>query len=1000
LLLTTSWRTCDYDRVKAFKKYFLKRQRSVVYRLLRFFCVLIVMLAVVAPFPLTQSVSATFGKLITAVTQPVSRLTTSPQGPSTAQAPERTQVTRLKVLIGETRDVPLAMQLSSILVVSSEIASAVLNSRGLTITGLHVGETMLIAFDKAGRHTFVVEVMGRTQANSHPNKPTAESVAFDKSDFSGSYSITYSAPFAGTLTAFRQSFEFQKKLTVGRTLRFSSDMFKFMGEGNQDSARATAFRFGLNRMSLGIDGPDGSLDILDSQINVSPLSFNGYTMRGFHVVSTRASRLRGMEIFAGLARPSLLFFDQNQGRVMGVVMPLAQGEFWRVRAGMFSVSPAQNNKLGRGGTVWHLDGRYAPSKNLAAEGEVAYANAGLSWRARLDLQTKTLSASGEILRFDRGSPLVSIGAQGGGRETEAFAFHWRAGARLNTSLSYNHTAIVPPATALRATLDRTTLSANANYRLNHNSRLGFRFVQQQIETRTPRGDSRFRLETRTISVSHDIRFNKSWTNNLIARLNSSREPLSGRGTESGVIVNEQLRYSFKRGSAVGFVNYTRQQQSLAGLIVRNPRLLPPLLQGAFTADPARFLEQNRNSLNLLLPGVELPQTRGLDAGVRLQAAFSRVNLAGELRYSAGEILARTQRSLLTSASMNMRLDAANSLQVTGSRSFGANGSGGQSALTISYVHRFGAGSGGGFQFSRMLGLERGQIQGRVFFDLNGNGQDDTNEPGIARMKVQTDGGRSATTDEGGHFRLQINSGDYRVAFVSEELGVRWRATTMTEQHGFLSARQTVNVSFGVTNYGSVAGRVFNDVLQKGEPTAGSLPGVAGVRLSLRPTSGAGASLSLTVDASGVYQFRNVTPGGYTLEIDPATLPADFRLPRQTSWGLTVEPLQNFYLDVPLAAQHAVSGVVFVDKDGDGKFDPQKDEAVEGARVITGRTEVTTGKGGSYILRALPAGRMEVRAVSPWGTESRPLTIEFGAEPATRRAVHLAVATKKTVEGGK
>jgi hypothetical protein len=901
--------------------------------------------------------------------------------------------------MGETRDVPIGVPMTSVLIVSPEIASAVMNVRSLTLKGLSIGETILIAFDGQGRYTFLVEVVGKTYGTNQ-NAAAMDRPTGEQDGLSGSYTMSYTAPFGARPTMLRQNFEWRRKLSQGGTLRFSSDMFKFFGQGNQDRVRATAPGFGLNRLTLGMDGPAGSLDILDSQIIISPLSFNGYAMRGFHLVSTPSSQLRGMEFFAGLARPSLSFFDMNQGSLVGLVLPVAQGRFWRVRVGLFTVSPGQNNKLSSGGTVGQIDARYEPTKNIMAEGELAYANGGLSWRARLDLRRGPINAYGEILRFDRRSPLISIGAQGGGRETEAFALQWQASTRLNASFSYNHAAIAPPARAGRAALNQTNLFANASYRINQNSRLGFRYAQQQIETVAPSGGSRFRLETRTAAISHDISFNKSWANNFEARLNSSRETSANAATEGGLSFSDQLRVSFKRGSATGFVNYTRQTQSLAGLIVRNPELLPPLLQRAFAADPVLFLQTNRDTLALLLPGVELPQTRGLDAGVRLHAAFSRINLATEVRYSANQILAEGQRNLLASINVNMRLDAANSVQVSGSRSFDLNHAGGQSALTISYVHRFGAGSGGGFQFSRLLGLERGLIQGRVFFDLNGNGQDDTNEPGVAGMKVQIDGDRSGTTDERGRFHFQMNAGEYSVAIISDKLGVQLMASTATEQHVSLIARQTVNLNFGVSNFGLVAGRVFNDVFLKGQQTAEGLPGVGGVRISLRPTSVGGAFRSLIVDPSGGYQFRSVPPGSYTLEIDPATLPADFQILRQTSWVVTVGPLQNFYLDIPLAAQRAVSGVVFVDKDGDGKYDPQKDEAVEGARVMTGRTEVTTGRGGSYILRGLPAGRIELRALSPWGAESRLLTIEFGAEPATRRAVHLAVAPKKTAEGGK
>lgn len=961
----------------------------MVFRLLRLLCVLILIVAVLAPLPVIQVDSVAAGKMISDFFQSVYSLTMASSGLTISQAPVRNEVLRFRVRLLETRTVPQPAQLTSIVVVSPEIAAAVLSSQGLTLTGLRVGETMLIGFAGTRRLTFIVQVVGRTHAASnHKAAPGRDTQT--RGGFSGSYSLSFSAPLGGAPTLLHQSFDFNKKLTQGRTLRFSSDIFKFMGQGDPYRSGAAVFGLGLNRMSLGIDGPDGTVDILDSNLSVSPLSFNGSTMRGFHLISTSASPLQGIEIFAGQARPSLSLFDLNQGRVLGIVAPVAQGKSWRVRVGMFVASPGPGNKLGKGGTVWHLDGRYAPTKDITVEGEVAYATGRLSWRARLDFKRGPLTGYGEIVRFDRRSPLISIGAQTGGRETEALGLHWRAGSRFNASFSYNHTAIAPPANAGRANLNRSSLSANASFKIDDKSQLNFRFAQQKVEVGPPGDSSRFQLQTQTATIGHSIRFNKDWSNNFQAQISSSRELRAGADTDDGFILNNQLRYAFKRGSATAFVRYARQKSTIVGLLVRNPTLLPPGLQPAFAADPVGFLQTNHDSLGLLLPGIELPQTRGLDLGMRLQAAFSRINISGEARYSANEILGSQQRRLIASGSMNLRLDAANSLQLRGSHSFGSNSSGGQSALTISFVHRFGAGSGGGLQFSRLLGLERGKIQGRVFFDQNGNGQDDVNEPGVAGMKVQLGGDRSAMTDAGGRFRFDVDSGGYQISLISEELGERWRASTMTERNGFLAPRQTVNISFGITDYGILAGRVFNDISLRGNSGAGSSPGVPGVRLTLRPVNGKGMATSVNADGSGAYQFRSVSPGSYTLELDPASLPADFRTLGQTSWPVIVKPLLNFYLDIPISAQRAVSGVVFIDQDGDGKFTAEKDQAVEGARVVSGKTEVTTGKGGAYILRNLPCGLIEIRSRTRAGAESTVLRISLGAEPTRRSGVNFAV----------
>lgn len=165
-----------------------------------------------------------------------------------------------------------------------------------------------------------------------------------------------------------------------------------------------------------------------------------------------------------------------------------------------------------------------------------------------------------------------------------------------------------------------------------------------------------------------------------------------------------------------------------------------------------------------------------------------------------------------SFSANLRIDAANSVQVSASRAFDFNGKASHTGITVSYTHRFGAGSGGGFQFSSLLGLGRGRIQGHVFMDLNSNGHQDPDERGIAGMKIQLDGSKSVVTDSRGEFSFRaLDPGDFDVALISDQLGLTLRASSATSQNVSLAPNQTINLNFGLTNSGFVAGRVFNDL---------------------------------------------------------------------------------------------------------------------------------------------------------------------------------------------
>jgi hypothetical protein len=150
------------------------------------------------------------------------------------------------------------------------------------------------------------------------------------------------------------------------------------------------------------------------------------------------------------------------------------------------------------------------------------------------------------------------------------------------------------------------------------------------------------------------------------------------------------------------------------------------------------------------------------------------------------------------------------------------------------------------------------------------------------------------------------------------------------------------------------------------------------------------SLVQTADSNGHYEFRNLAPGKYILEVEPATLPENFRLPLQTSWPITIYPLRGSYLDLPFAAQRAVSGIVYIDNDRDHRFDPRKDAVVEGARIVAGNATAVSTRDGSYLLRNLPAGKIEIRVYGVPGKESGPIQLELGEGPGVRTGINLRI----------
>ena len=970
--------------------------RHVTWRCIKVACVLALVVCILAPFPCWQPVTSALAFIASNLTRsPLAKMHPAPQGDS-AQSSKRRYATRIRILVHNTHELTFDEAIIVVTLLDPNVAAAETQAaHRLVITGLNAGETLLIVAGKHNHTAYIIQVARPPRATKLDGSGAA--LNQEAAAYSGFYALHFSPGTDGAPSLLRQDFEFNQKLPGSRTLRAGGEVFNFFGRGERGLVQVPGTNFGMNRTRLGVDSPASKFDLLDSELEISRLGFNNYTLRGPHFVSTSASRWRGLEIFAGRARPQRSFFNEGEGLLAGALAPLAQGNSWRIRAGAFFVSP-QRLSMGReGGTVWSADARYSPDENSLVEAEMAYSNGSLSWRTRLELRRGPLHFYGELFRLDRRSPFVSIGAQTAGRRMNTLSLQWRPDPRFGASFTYHSTTNFPLSSSRQVQLDGRTINATASYAPVRASRVSFSFNRQEIETAAALAlPFLLNLQTRTSTFRYGQRIGHNWTSDFEARLIQGREAETTEQTTRGLSLREQLRYSWRRGSVAGFVNFKSNTPSLTGLVLRNPLLLPAELRLALAADPARFLLANRDALPRLLSGVELPTTRSTEAGARLQAAFSRLNLTSEVRYSVGEILARQERTILSTLSADFKLDAANSIQMSGARLISFSGPENRNALTISYVHRFGEGSGRGFQLSRLLRPAHASLQGRVFFDLNNNGREDLDEPGVAGMKVQLDGSQIRTTDLRGHYSFKgLEPGDHHVALVSEELGLRLRASNMTLRHVTLSAREAHDVSFGVTNFGFAAGRVFNDLFISGEMAAGDAPGCDGVRMLLRPVRAGSVNtetpLSMVVNASGAYEFRNLVPGSYILEIDPASIPTDFRLPGQTSWPITISPLQGSYTDLPLIAERAVSGIVFIDRDANGQFDAGRDEAIKGARVsAAGRSEGWTDEHGSYILRNLPAGRIGVRAELPTGRKNETTYIELGPNPVFRKNLNLLV----------
>ncbi|HGH0804702.1 TPA: SdrD B-like domain-containing protein [Staphylococcus pseudintermedius] len=174
---------------------------------------------------------------------------------------------------------------------------------------------------------------------------------------------------------------------------------------------------------------------------------------------------------------------------------------------------------------------------------------------------------------------------------------------------------------------------------------------------------------------------------------------------------------------------------------------------------------------------------------------------------------------------------------------------------------------------------------KVWDDLNKDGIQDDNEPGISNVKVtlkDADGNvvDTRTTDANGNYLFEnVKEGDYTIEFETPEgytPTVTGQGTADNDSNG-TSTKVTVKdgddltIDSGFTQVTpeppthNVGDKVWNDLNKDGIQDDNE-PGIANVKVTLKDADGNVVD-TLTTDANGNYLFENVKEGDYTIEFE-------------------------------------------------------------------------------------------------------------------------------------
>lgn len=250
-----------------------------------------------------------------------------------------------------------------------------------------------------------------------------------------------------------------------------------------------------------------------------------------------------------------------------------------------------------------------------------------------------------------------------------------------------------------------------------------------------------------------------------------------------------------------------------------------------------------------------------------------------------------------------------------------------------------------------------QISGTVFDDYDGDGVQDSNEPGLRGVLVTIDGNNSVLSDVNGNYRFDyLNDGTHTV--VSSRLNAAWvDITPETVVSNNLSGGSSQQIDFAYSQGdGVVRGTIFYDLNADGQQQENELI-IQGVNLSLKDKDGNVVGSTVTSDEAGQYRFKDLIPGLYWVEVTPPNNHASVSAPLISA---NVVSYKDVVADFTFLSKNTISGTVFNDVDGDLNFDINE-LGLSGVVIelldsnLNVYANTTTNLLGQYEFTALPAG---------------------------------------------
>jgi hypothetical protein len=865
------------------------------------------------------------------------------------QAPDRTVLARsgaeapLSVPYQKTLQLPIAGATAAYSL-DSNIVDATAANGVVEIVGKGPGSTNIVVVTPAGAQTLAVTV---------PVPPPILPPGFEPPERQGSgENGTYEFRYNSDPSQITNSIELKR--TQGKSFTRMQ-----LVNANLFSANSATSVVGFPFLAYQISRPETDVTFVDKVVGLSPLTLDGFMVRGFHL---RQGDWEFHGGFTSIATFQGLFLTTDREYTAGVsrLFHIDDRNSLEGNAYYFLNPPSQRAFSSNGGVGSLVYRRKLTDKgNFLAELGVSH-GFGFATRASYDDARNHLMGNFRIQSRNFASLAVN-NQRGTFADLNASR---KLNERLYASLDLNQSNYNLP------TLSQNTFTTSGllNFKLNRNFSVNGGGAYATFHSQVPVGP---RVSTVNLPYGIDYSTRHFGTGFQYQRTLN----IEGGGGGNDYAVN--ARASAGAFQFSGFYRHDVQVPTLAAIFSAIPGLQDALDRAGIVAStPEQLADLLRNTALLQLLGftnaffVNLAPSRNDLNATMSWISRSQSHRKVDVSYfdSDTELLQGSHFILKTATvSYSQRLKANN--DIVGSATLVRSTNNGltrtQPLFSISLQHRF-------FSVPTLLLPGRhGMIQGHVFRDDDLAGAYSDQSSALGGVEVRLDENRITHTDASGYYSFHhVPFGVHRV-----------EAKLLSDEPFFFTTDSPATVDMNATaDFGInfAKGQIFGFLLND----AGS--GIGGVTVELK-----GEKLTHRVQTglNGKFAFTGLAPGNYSVATLPDSYPPGYALQDLAAQTVAVEPGKPASAQFTIKALRSIAGRVLV-------YDKATLQTVPLAGVTVRLKELSleakSGAGGAYIFRNLAAGTYTV-AIEHEGREiTRTVTLE--PPPASIRDIDLNAGT--------